>query len=544
MNAQTRKIVDLLKKERPEHQMAAAIVLGELRARDQEAVKALGQALGSSSKPVRIACVEALGKIGATSGLPFLMPFLEIEDAEMRSKALESLSAFGPRAVTFISKKLTDSPPTVRRALVTVLARIGDKRSTDALLTLIQSGHPDASRESAHALSERATGMTRTERRAIRARVERILRAPARKTHPPTLSAGLELLGAFGDTTSVPLILKLAGPGYPEGVRKEALMAVGAAMKGTTVSMKVLSGIFALLTDKAPHSLTTTALEVLYRLELPKGSSTQLIKLLEARDPAVRRFAARKLGNLGGIRAARKLVPLLSDPDPSLRDAVADSLSRMPESVMLLMEELERRTDVHKAWTVAHILKNHAQKIPKPTLKVHIKKTVDLMLKGERIAEPWMHIARHAGPKLLYSALMNRTSRLKRAKRYAEMDALLRPMLRTEEFDANARFELALASLRATANMEGVSPRAPDSPLALFKQLARDGSFPFMQRIRKERAHLDSEDLYWLGFHLAEGAGEEKSIGAELLRMVAQKEGKSKLGRNARNKLKLEDLND
>jgi hypothetical protein len=63
-----------------------------------------------------------------------------------------------------------------------------------------------------------------------------------------------------------------------------------------------------------------------------------------------------------------------------------------------------------------------------------------------------------------------------------------------------------------------------------------------VQRIRKERHHLDSEDLYWVGFHLAEGAGDEKSLGAELLRMVADKEGKSKLGRHARNKLRLEGL--
>jgi hypothetical protein len=277
-------------------------------------------------------------------------------------------------------------------------------------------------------------------------------------------------------------------------------------------------------------------------MEIPKGSSTSLIKLLDARDPAVRRFAARKLGNLGGIRAARRLVALLSDSDPSLRDAVADSLSRMPESVMLLMDLLERQTDIHRAWTVAHIVKNHAQKIPAPILREHIKKTVDLLLRGERIAEPWMHVARHAGPRLLYSALMSRAARLKKARRYAEVEALLRPLLRTEEFDTSARFELALASLRASAYVEGVPPRTPDSPLDLFKQLARDPAFPFIQRIRKERGHLDSEDLYWLGFHLAEGAGEEKSIGAELLRMVAQNEGKSKLGRNARNKLKLEDL--
>ena len=191
---------------------------------------------------------------------------------------------------------------------------------------------------------------------------------------------------------------------------------------------------------------------------------------------------------------------------------------------------------------MAHILKNHARKIPKPTLKNHIKKTVDLLLKGERIAEPWMHVARHAGMKLLFAALMSRAARLKKARRYADVEALLRPLLRTEEFDTDARFELALASLRASTSVSGVSPRSPDSPLDLFKQLSRDETFPFMQRIRKERNHLDSEDLYWLGFHLAEGAGDEKSTGAELLRMVAQNEGKSKMGRNARNKLRLENL--
>ncbi len=542
MSAQTRQILQLLRKGPPEHQAAAAIVLGELRVRNAEVVKSLGAALGAGPRPVRIACIEAIGKIALPVGIPFLMPLLEIEDGDTRGMALEALSALGPKAVPLISKKLTDSPPPVRRALITVLAKIGDRRSMEALLALVQAGHPEAARESAHALAERATGMGRPERQAIRARVERILRGPARKAHPTTLSAGLGLLGAFGDTTSAPLILRLAGPGYPEAVRREALLAIGAAMKGSTPSTKALAGVFNLLTDKVSPTLTSTALEVLYRMELPKSAASQLMRLLDARDPGVRRFAARKLGNIGGLRTARRLVSLLSDSDPSLRDAVADSLSRLPESVGLLMAELDRQTDVHRAWAVAHILKNHAPKIPRPTLNEHIKRTIDLLLKGERIAEPWMHVARHAGPKLLHGALMSRAARLKKARRYEDMDALLRPLLRTEHFDANARFELALASLRATANVEGVSPRSPDSPLDLFKHLARDVTFPFLQRIRKERAHLDSEDLYWLGFHLAEGTGEEKAIGAELLRMVAEKEGKSKLGRNARNKLRLEGL--
>ena len=542
MNPYIRKILALLKGGRPEQQLAAAIMLGELRPKDREAVRLLGQALEAGSKPVRLASIEALGKIGLPAGLPFLMPLLAIEDGDVRTKALEALSAFGPRAVPAVAKRLEEAPPTVRRALITVLARIRDRHATDALLSLIQTAHPEASREASQALTAQAASIPKAERRTLRAHVERILKGPPKKVQPPTLSAGLALLGAFGDPGSAPLILRLAGPGYPESVRREAILALGAALRGTTLPPKILAGLMALLADKAPQSLTTTMLEVLYRLDFPSGAAEPLMGLLEARDPSVRRFAARKLGSVGGMRASKRLVALLSDPDPSLRDAAADSLSRLPEASALLMDDLVRQSDVHKAWNIAHILKNHAQKIPGAALKVLAKKGIDLILKEERMWEPYLHVVRSADPKMLYGALMAEAARLKRLSRYDEAEAVLKPLLRTEQFDAEARFELALTSLKASANREGVSPRSPDSPLDLFRQLAKDPTFPLLQRIKKEKTHLDSEDLYWLGFHLAEGTADEKSLGAELLKMVVTREGKSKLGRNARNKLRLEGL--
>src|SRR5262245_3789436 len=156
MNPQVRKIVGLLKSGKPEQQMAAAIILGELRPKDREAVRVLGQALQSGPRPVRLACIEALGKIGVPAGLHFLMPLLEIEDGDVRAKALEALSAFGGRAVQPVSKRLVDAPPTVRRALITVLARIASRDAIEALLALIQTAHPEASREASQALAAQA----------------------------------------------------------------------------------------------------------------------------------------------------------------------------------------------------------------------------------------------------------------------------------------------------------------------------------------------------------------------------------------------------
>lgn len=542
MNPQVRKIVGLLKSGKPEQQMAAAIILGELRPKDREAVRLLGQTLQTGARPVRLACIEALGKIGMPAGLHFLMPLLEIEDGDVRAKALEALSAFGPRAVQPVSKRLVDAPPTVRRALITVLARIASREAIEALIGLIQTAHPEASREASQALAAQAASIPKGERNAVRTRVEKILNGPPKKVQPATLSAGLALLGTFGDPSSATLILKLAGSGYPESVRREALLAMGSALRGSTLPPKVVSGLFALLTDKSTQALTTAALEVLYRMDLPAGSAEAVMALLEARDPAVRRFAARKLGSIGGQKASKRLVALLSDPDPSLRDAAADSLSRLGESASLLMDQLGRQNDVHKAWTIAHILKTHAARLQKPGLKALTKRGIDLILKDERIWEPFLHVVRHADPRMLHGALMSEAAKLKKVQRYDEAEAVLRPLLRTEQFDNNAKFELALASLKASANREGVSPRTPDSPLDLFRQLAKDPSFPFLQRMKKEKGHLDSEDLYWLGFHLAEGSGDEKELGADLLKMVVQREGKSKIGRNARNKLRLEGL--
>jgi len=542
MNPQIRKIVGLLKSGKPEQQMAAAIILGELRPKDGEAVRFLGQALESSPRAVRLASIEAIGKIALPAGLHFLMPLLEIEDGDVRAKTLEALSAFGPKAVPSVSKRLLEAPPPVRRALITVLSRIRGRESMESLLNLIQAAHPEASREAAQALSAAAASVPKPERAAIRARVERILKGSPKKVQPATLSASLTLLGTFGDASSAPLILRLAGPGYPEIVRREALLSLGAALRGTTLSAKILNGVFSLLADRSTQALTAAALEVFYRMDFPSSSGEPLMGLLEARDPAVRRFAARKLGSIGGLKASRRLVGLLSDPDSSLRDASADSLSRLPEAAVLLLDEMGRHTDVHKAWAIAHILKNHATRIPRAGLKELIRKGIDLILKDERVWEPFLHVARHADAKLLHNSLLAEADRLKKQKRYDEAEAVLKPLLRTDQFDPEARFELALTSLKASANREGVSPRTPDSPLDLFRQLARDASFPLLQRLKKERIHLDSEDLYWLGFHLAEGAGDEKSLGAELLRMVSQKEGKSKLGRNARNKLRLEGL--
>jgi hypothetical protein len=59
-----------------------------------------------------------------------------------------------------------------------------------------------------------------------------------------------------------------------------------------------------------------------------------------------------------------------------------------------------------------------------------------------------------------------------------------------------------------------------------------------MDRLVKDKT-LDASDLFFVGFHFAEGHGPERDFGTKLLEHVAKKWPASKDGKAAKNKLKL-----
>jgi hypothetical protein len=296
-----------------------------------------------------------------------------------------------------------------------------------------------------------------------------------------------------------------------------------------------------MIQDGPSPALRSAALEVLSTVALPASSLSSLLKLLDNPDPAVRRFAARCLGGkgLGGVKVARRLIPLLSGNDPALRDAAAEALSRMPESAPLLTDALLACDSVHRAWSVAHVLKAHTAQLRRPGARRIFDAALGALVEEDRIWEPLLHVVRQVDPKLMHEWLMEASVRFRSQRKYSEAEACLVPLTRGDHFDSEARYALALAGLRAARARGGASLNAP---FDLLRQLVRDPQFPLVDRLRKERSHLEAGDLYMLGFRLAEGSPEEKEAGAEILKTVAARAGATKLGRSARSKLRSEGL--
>ncbi|HEY3174761.1 MAG TPA: HEAT repeat domain-containing protein [Candidatus Polarisedimenticolia bacterium] len=544
MNETLSRICALLGSQKSEHQMAAALVLAELEAKEPAVVRALSAALATGSRPLRILILETLARVASPLAVPDLLPLIEAADEEIRDRATKALIAIGPAAIKPIAVQVLDATPAARRALIAVLSRVKRADSVQTLVTLAGSGHPEAAREAAGALVTLSHTMSRPEQVRLRGMIEKILKAPPDKAPSGSLSAGLQVMAGVGQASYAQALLRLTGGKYAETVRRDALLAISGVLKGGPLPTGVLAGILPIITEGPSPALRSAALEVLGTIKLPRSSLEALLKLLDHRDPAVRRFAARRLSGdgLGGLKACRRLIALLADADPSLRDAASDSLGKMPEAGPLLMDELARCQEVHRGWTIAHILKHHVGRLRRPAVRALFDKAVKALVRDERVWEPYLYVVRHHDPKQVYEWLMEEAARFKKVRKYSEAEACLRPLTSGEHFDSEARFALALAGIKAARTRGAGVSRGGGNPLDLFRQLVRDPSFPLLERLKKERAHLETQDLYYLGFSLAEGPPAEKEVGGELLKLVAARAGASKLGRSARNKLRSEGL--
>ena len=524
--------------------MAAALVLAELAPKDAGVVKAITAALPASPRPLKLALLETLGRIASPAAVPELLAAIAGADEEVRDRAIQALVRVGPAAIKPIARQTLDAPAAARRALLAVLARVKSPDSVAALMSLLPSGHPEAAREAAQSLVTLSHAMSKSEVSRLRSTVDKLLRTPPEKAPQGALSAGLLVMSSVGPSTAAPAMLKLIGPKYAEGVRRDALLAIAAVLKGGVMPPSVLSGILPILQDGPSPALRSAALEALSTVRLPPAAMEPLLKLLEHADPAARRFAARKLAEpgMGGARVSRRLISLLLDSDPSLRDAASESLGRLPEAAAPLVEELLQCQEIHRAWTIAHILKHHVAKLRRPVVRQVFDRAVKALVVDDRVWEPLLNVVRRHDPKLVYEWLMEESARFKKARKYAEAEACLIPLSRGDHFDSEARFALALAAIQASRSRAGGASAGGAQSLDLFRQLVRDPTFPLVDRLKKERGHLELDHLYQIGFALAEGTPEEKEVGGELLRLVVARSGATKLGRSAKNKLRIEGL--
>jgi len=543
MDATTKKILKMLEDERIERRCAAAMVLGELRVKDAEAIDALGRCLAEDNQLLQSYVLEALAGVRSSKVAKHVMPLLDHADAEIRGQAAALLADQGARAHAALVKELATAPVARRRGIVNILRRNRDKDTVGRLVALLPDS--EIGEYVLNALRGEIDHMTDKEVEVLHGQVSAVLKDKGWKSDPAGIARALRLLGYLRDPKLVKTILKYVGDKHPLPVRLAAVAALRrplAAAKSTDEAVRALLE----LADDPDPTLARAAVDTLRSLKMPSGATAQLMKLSEGRHAEARKFAVESLGRSGSQKVVSSLIAHLQGDDPAAREAAIKSLSHMEGTAKPLLKLLKDGCDSPDlVGVVCRLLRRHEDELKPADRKSIAEMTVQCMEQGGPTTGALLELLAAVEPKSYAQVLLDRALAHKKAKRHEQAFALLNRLDDARLLDDEGRYAAVVTGLCSLPSKKELG-RASRTTHPVLKQMVEllGGGYPLAAKLRKDRG-LTADDLFFVGFNFSESKDEdEKEFGGALLGHLVKTAPRSKLGRSAKNKLKLVGLDE
>ncbi len=307
---------------------------------DERATAALSEALASGTPPVRAAAAAAFARIEGPAAVAALLSALDDEDGWVRYFALRSLASCADAgAASPVREKLRHDPaPHVRLAAIEALGRIDPVSTFPLLAPLTQSADADTARAAIRAMRHADVPEAPAHLDMLSRAPEEWRRAEAVAAlgHRGGTDAVASLQWvAAGDESEAVADAALAGltaiaaRDDPDGsgaaraivaltaepARREAAVSALARLPVSRAA-DVASGL-----QHASPAVRRASVEALSRMR-HVDATRWIERALDDAAPSVRAAAVAELRRLGSRRAGRKLVMLAqSDPDPGVRHA-------------------------------------------------------------------------------------------------------------------------------------------------------------------------------------------------------------------------------
>lgn len=332
---------------------AVARALGELG--DARATSALVIALQDGSQDVRIEAVKALGKLHSDEATAAIVPLIEVAPV---ADALVGLSAGGLRSGTSTAGSLD-----VRVAAIEALGRIGSEGAVRALIAALAKDDPSALRSPVRlalvaagkpAVPQLVAALSGAPSPTTAAGAALVLGAlHAKEGLDPTVRAmqrgalpleqGLRALSALGSPDALPAVLELLSDTDP-AVRREAVRAASELLDPAKPDGRAVDPARAMLLDATtPNDEKVSLVRLLGRTGSPRAQ-TVLVSLTSSKSRSLRLAVLDALGASGKLSPEVETVLLqaLDDESPEVRMAAAASLARGggPEVAGKLLDRL------------------------------------------------------------------------------------------------------------------------------------------------------------------------------------------------------------
>jgi HEAT repeat protein len=567
------KIVELLSSDAVEKRIAAAIVLGEIRAKGAHVADALTKALDSDIPLLQRHALEALGRVGAKKAATKILALLSAREEDVRRAAVEAMVSLGDDVLPTLRARMVDANAEERRSIDAVLAALGGKDAFHVLLGGLGSSDAETAKAAAIGVRQRVKDADARQRRSYLSEAEKFLEKQTRQgsgtpQHIGAIAAGVKILGYLEDEKAIPtLIAFTTAKTNAPAVRQEALIALrfllGADSKKLGAETKKVIAALVDAAEDTDRTLSQTALHTLAGVTIPDDALKRLEKIVLHPDLERARFVMEMLGRQEGPEPAKALVKVLATTKDKRRAEIAASClvattegvppppgstrhlgdghgSASPgmapvreQAVAPLARALLETDDADRAWLLRNVLKPSAKKVSAQTRKEMLELGIKRLAAGDRNWEALLAIARDADPVAAAEAMRDVGHKLRKSNPDKAL-TVLRVLCRSEGATDEDRYALASAELARGAQDTRSAARAADESLRLLGSLL-DRGVDVGAKLRKDKS-LELDHLYYVGFHFSE---EGHPLGEELLRIVADEGGRAKIGKMARSKLAL-----
>lgn len=529
------QLLTLAEKGTVEHRAAALLVLGALKLENVAVAKTVAASLASPNPVIKDYGLRYFEAVQLKNPAQ-LLALLEDPDKEVQERAVRLLSGAGQAVVQPLLQRAAAVSRTAQVNSARVLCALRGQAALKGLLQLLLSGSDELNKTICDLLTPVVRELSEKEQEQFFAAVEEFAGDLDVKQQRPAAVSAMRLLGMLGRPAARKWLCKFVGPEHPPILRSHALVALLRCLRDQDIRKDEYAKLLPLLEESEFTEVTRLTLELLDMHGLPDESRALLSKLMQSPHNDVQKFALRQMGEVGTPGTVRTLVEQLGDGDYRRRDVAASSLRKIPEARAALIKELLACEDPSKAWSIVELLPSFDGKWRQDTIDALWKRLQKAIDSEERIQAAFLHALKQADADLVYDKLAEQGARLVKAKKYKEAVPFLAPLKDFTQFKPEDKFQLALAQLKLHAHTVASHRQHPGVDLLI--DLYRNSAFPLFETLRKEKS-FTPEEFFAIGFSLVERSGEERSLGRDLLEHVAEKFPRNKIGKNAKNKLKL-----
>jgi HEAT repeat protein len=518
----------------PAVRCAALVVVGEIGDRDPKLEATLSSALGDPDPSVRAQAIATVGQLQIHQALPTLLARVR-EGGDESVAAAQAAARLGAKATHALQELMGSVAPGLRRRIASALAT-GDTASAEtAAVDVLLDSDPNVVDAASRSLLGRIPSLERNHRRRL---ADHAIEVLARKKGPPlsatSQAAVLRLLAALEDPRGEQVYWSLLErPSSPE-LRAAALQALGNFP--APAAREKVRRLVTCATD-ADFRVAAPALMILKGTAPKGGALPDWLPLFDAPDAAGRRFAIEKLADRDRPEIAQALLQQLDHPDGALRDEALKALARLKHGPQTLVRALVEAESVDRSWALARVQAPLVREYRPELRKTLFAQACDYLEKDDRRADAFLFLLREADPRGLRDQLADRATALRKKKKYAVALAYLRLLARDPACGEPIRQELAACGLKVSEKDLAADARASDPSLHQFAALQHRHAVDPIDFVSEAR-WLDAEDLFYLGFHFAEGTGTDKDFGGQILNLLLKRFPRSKLAKDAKNKLK------